>query len=955
MKRNLLLFFFVFLCVNLAKAQTFAYNGINYNITDAANFKVEVGNNISFSGAANIPATAVYNSQNYDVTTIGNSAFISCSGLTSVTIPNTVTAINNNAFLRCSGLTSVTIPNSVTFIGQYAFTFCTGLTSITIPNSVTTMFSSVFGNCSSLTSATIPNSMTSIPNNTFFGCTSLTSVTIPNSVTSIGTDVFYDCSSLSSVSIPSSVASIGTKAFANCTSLRSLFVNRVQPPALPYDVFQGVNINSATLNVPIGSESSYEATPVWTEFNIVGGTPRGCWAELSIGGYHTLAIAQDGTLWAWGDNNFKQLGNNSAVAYQTTPVQISNERNWLFVSAGEHHSLAVKKDGTLWSWGRNNYGQLGNSTTTQQNTPMQIGTDTNWFSVSAGYHHSMAIKADNTLWAWGRNANGQIGNNTTSQQNTPVQVGTDTNWASVKLGRNHTIALKTDGKLYSWGQNSLGQLGQGDTTQRIIPTQVGTETTWKSIQAGEYHNLALKTGTLWSWGDNFAGQLGLGHITRQNSPVQVGTGTDWKFISAGANHSYASKSTGTLFSWGDNYFGQVGNGNFTQQNSPVQVGTATDWYAIFAGHYYGVSLKTNGNFLSWGDNQSGQLGNGNTTPNTTGQNTPGGMNCSGNVLAFDGVDDRVVIQNLGTGVLGDNSANESYTFTIKVKIPSVGATPLISKKTTTPSNQGFSIETDASGVVFFDQAYGGVFRRVQASTPLVANTWYTISATFDYPNKTHKLYLDGNEVATYTDTATPQFVGVTVRLTLGIPEGTLPSEVTTSFKANFAQALNIPLDRLQIQITTNRNNQTQLNVDPSKYLFKYQFNQGIADANNTGIITMQNEVFGSPYVGTLENFALIGSTSNWSYDVTAFETLNTNNFSLTDNIKIYPNPSTGIFTISLEVDADVIVHDLLGKVIYANKVKAGNNTIDISNYQSGMYLLQVETENGSVTKKLLKE
>lgn len=1030
MKQKLLFFFLCCVSILKANAQTFNFNSINYNVTNATAFEVAVTNNQMFIGDANIPATVNYNSNTYTVVSIeslafqgnnnlstvtipnsvisiGSSAFSGCTSLTSVTIPNSVTSIGTSAFLNCSDLNSITIPNSITNISIETFSGCTSLTSITIPNSVTSIGSRAFYDCTGLTSVNIPNSVTSIGSYAFYQCNNLTSVTIPNGITTIEQATFQFCNRLASISIPNSVTTIGNDAFRYCTTITSITIpnsvtsigsyafgsnygvtNVTLPNTItsigdggfaylyslntftvqwqvPLDitsiVFQGTNINNKTLNVPAGISSLYDNAPVWTQFNIVAGpdtTPRGCWAQLSVGGQHTLAIAQDGTLWAWGDNSSGQLGNNIATGNLMNPLQISSNPNWAFVSAGEFYSLAIKKDGTLWAWGNNSYGQLGNGNTVQQNIPVQIGTDTNWIGIYAGYQHSVAKKVNKTVWAWGRNTYGQIGNNTTTDQLTPLQVGTDTNWQSVSLGRTHTVALKNNGQLWSWGRNNYGQLGIGNTTQQLIPVQIGSDTNWKAIEAGDYHTVALKNnGTIYSWGENGSGQLGLGDTTNRNSPTQIGIATDWKSIATGAYHGYAVKSTGTLWAWGDNYFGQVGNGNFTQQNSPVQIGTATDWYSVFSGDYYGVSQKNNGNFLSWGDNQSGQLGNGNTTPNTTGQNTPAGMNCSGNVLAFDGVDDRVVIQNLGTGIIGDNSANESYTFIIKVKIPSVGATPFISKKTTTPTNQGFSIETDASGIVFFDQAYGGVFRRVQASSPLAANTWYTISATFDYPNKTHKLFINDNEVATFTDTATPQFVTTTVKLTLGIPEGTSPSAVTTSFMANFAQALNISLNRLDIIATSARSNQNQaqLDVQPANYLFKYQFNQGIANANNMGITTMQNEVFSSPYVGTLENFALTGSTSNWTNDVTASETLSTNNFAKKDDLLVYPNPSTGVFKISLQEDSSIEIYNLLGKVVYSNKVNAGESTIDISSLQLGLYLLEVKSNKGVAVKKIIKQ
>ena len=178
----------------------------------------------SLSGAINIPETVSYSGKTYSVTSIGDKAFLGCTGLTSVTIPNSVTSIGSYAFYGCSGLTSVTIPNSVTKIGEWAFSGCSRLTSITIPNSVTKIGWAAFNGCSGLTSVTIPNSVTSIGNYAFYNCSGLTSVTIPNSVTKIGNEAFYNCSGLTSLTIPNSVTSIGRSAFSGCTGLTSVTV-----------------------------------------------------------------------------------------------------------------------------------------------------------------------------------------------------------------------------------------------------------------------------------------------------------------------------------------------------------------------------------------------------------------------------------------------------------------------------------------------------------------------------------------------------------------------------------------------------------------------------------------------------------------------------------------------------------------------------------------------------------
>jgi alpha-tubulin suppressor-like RCC1 family protein len=893
---------------------------------------------LAFYNCSGLTSIVIPNS----VTNIGIYAFSQCTSLTSVVLPNIIENIQDYTFSGCSNLTSITIPNSVTSIGSYAFNGCASLTSITIPNSVTSIQKGSFQFCNLLTSIVIPSSVTTIQDDAFRYCTSAISLTIPNSVTSIGNYAFGSCYDLTSIEIPDTVTSIGNGAFAYLYNLNSFTVNWQTPLNVNANVFVGTAINGKTLNVPSGTEYLYDSTPVWTEFNIVL-VPRACWAELSIGSQHSLAIAQDGTLWAWGNQNSGQLGNNSTSGNVLSPTQISNEPNWAFISAGEFYSLAIKKDGTLWAWGDNSSGQLGIGNTTQQNTPVKIGTDTNWIGVYAGYGHSMARKADNSLWSWGNNTSGQLGINSTAVQQTPIQVGVATNWQSVSLGRNHTVALKSNGELWAWGSSTFGQLGTGNSIQQLLPIQIGTDK-WKFIEAGDYHNLAINSdGKLYSWGDNFTGQLGLGDTLERNIPTQVGTDTDWKSIAAGLYNGYATKSTGVLFAWGDNFKGQLGNGNFTIENSPVQVGSATDWHSVIAGNEYAIAQNYSGTFNSWGDNQSGQLGNGATLPNNTGQNTPGVMGCAGNILAFDGVDDRVEITNTGTGFLGDNTANESYTIEMKVKLNSFNSLNILFAKYGILPVSGFIIYTDPSGYLNFGQSYGGVLSIATSSFPLSTGIWYRIVAAFDYASK---IYVNGVLEDTKTETGSPDFNSANSGLGYSFGDG------TGQYDGDFNDFRAWKVARTATEVASYTRNSQQIN-SAADLVAHYKFNQGIANTNNAGLTVLANEVIGGP-VGTLQNFALAGATSNWTQDISANETLSTNNFT-TDDVAIYPNPSTGIFNISLQEDATVEVHDMLGKVIYSNKVKAGNNIIDISYYQSGIYLLNVKTENGSVTKKLIKE
>lgn len=205
--------------------------------------------------------------------------------------------------------------------------------------------------------------------------------------------------------------------------------------------------------------------------------------STSSGSGFTLAIKTDGTLWSWGFNYDGQLGIGFRSNYSLSINKVGALTNWKQASAGHTHSLAVKTDGTLWAWGKNTYSQLGiDGGTVHRSSPVQVGSLTTWKSVSAGGNFTLAIKTDGTLWAWGKNNYGQLGVGDTTNRNTIVQVGTLTNWKSVAAGGNQSAAVKTDGTIWAWGQNSsYGQLGQNDLTNRLSPVQIGSLTNWKSI------------------------------------------------------------------------------------------------------------------------------------------------------------------------------------------------------------------------------------------------------------------------------------------------------------------------------------------------------------------------------------------------------------------------------------------------------------------------------------------
>ena len=310
------------------------------------------------------------------------------------------------------------------------------------------------------------------------------------------------------------------------------------------------------------------------------------WKAITCGFLVGLAVKNDGTMWTWGYNNAGALGTGNLTSY-SSPVQIGALTTWsVNLTCGQAASLAIKTDGTLWGWGYNAQGQLGQGNTTNYSSPVQVGALTTWSKVAMGNqgYHTLAIKTDGTLWSWGMNYQGALGLGNTTYYSSPVQVGALTTWSTVTAGYATTCAIKTDGTMWSWGHNSVGQLGQNNTTAYSSPVQVGALTTWLSVSAGQYHMVAVKTdGTLWTWGYNNNGQLGVGNIATYSSPVQVGALTTWSKIGAGANHCAAIKTDGTLWTWGDNPSGQLGDETTTDRSSPIQVGALTTWLTVASG------------------------------------------------------------------------------------------------------------------------------------------------------------------------------------------------------------------------------------------------------------------------------------------------------------------------------------------------------------------------------------
>lgn len=342
-----------------------------------------------------------------------------------------------------------------------------------------------------------------------------------------------------------------------------------------------------------------------------------CWTEISTGGIHTIGIRDGGTLWSWGRNNSGQLGtgqNSSTI--NLTPKQIGTESNWSKISAGNAHNLAIKTDGTLWAWGRNSDGQIGmGSNASSFNTPQQIGTDTDWAFISAGDEFSLAIKTNGTLWAWGDNFFGQLGDTSTDDRNAPVQIGLATNWSIVSAGTQHALGLKTNGELWAWGTNNTARFSSTLPSFSYVPIQMGTDTDWSKVVAARDHGVALKTnGTFWTWGSNATGQLGDGTTVDKTSPINIASLNGALKIAKGHQHTLVIKNDGTIWSWGGNATGQLGIGTPLMPApsptlSPTQENTLNNtWIYIDSKITHTAAIRSDGSLYTWGANLWGQLG-----------------------------------------------------------------------------------------------------------------------------------------------------------------------------------------------------------------------------------------------------------------------------------------------------------------------------------------------------------
>ncbi len=396
-------------------------------------------------------------------------------------------------------------------------------------------------------------------------------------------------------------------------------------------------------------------------FGLATVVPASADVGVAAGNAHVLVLTDQGTVWGWGADPYGQLGQGLTTSYRLVAVQIPVS-NVIAVAAGDYSSYALTSDGHVWAWGQNTYGQLGNGSNQQSTTPVQVSNLSGVVAIAAGASFALALKDDGTVWAWGDGSAGQIGDGFNAQRTAPVAVNAlGSTVIAIDATGGHAHAVKSDGTVWSWGANSYYQLGDGSSTGRNTPVRtidsasamVGAT----RVSGGMWNAFAL-TGTvgLWGWGYNLYWQLADGTNTSRSRPVPS-TFIGAVDVQGGSLHSVARKSDGSVWTWGINSNGQLGDGTTTLRATPAQV-AGVEAAAIASGGDFVVAVSADGRVWSWGNNNSGQLGDGTRT----------------NRLSPVQISDAGFAWRVATPALSYASGTYNYSLSVTVTCATAGAT-----------------------------------------------------------------------------------------------------------------------------------------------------------------------------------------------------------------------------------------------------------------------------------------
>lgn len=319
--------------------------------------------------------------------------------------------------------------------------------------------------------------------------------------------------------------------------------------------------------------------------SVIGGIND--WCDVAVSDISGVAIRKNGTLWAWGNGGSGQLGSGVTTATLSPVSVVGGFTDWCNISAEGRSTTAVRSNGSLWVWGFNNFGQLGDGTTVAKSSPISvIGGFADWYKISMGVCTSLGLRSNGTIWSWGLNNCGQLGNNTTVNVSSPVSVvGGFNDWCQISTGKTHSTGVRSNGTAWAWGENFRGQLGSNTNIAASSPVSVtGNFNDWTQVVAGCLHTMGLRAnGTAWGWGYARFGKLGNGTTTPNlSSPVSViGGFTDWCHISTGQEQTFIVRTNGTAWASGHNGVGTLGDGTTLHRSSPVSiVGGFNTWQKI---------------------------------------------------------------------------------------------------------------------------------------------------------------------------------------------------------------------------------------------------------------------------------------------------------------------------------------------------------------------------------------
>jgi len=685
---------------------------------------------------------------------------------------------------------------------------------------------------------------------------------------------------------------------------------------------------------------------------------------VTAGHNHSLALKNDGSVWAWGSNQMYALGDGT-LADRSVPVRVKGPgsvgflTNIIAIGGGGAHSLALKDDGTVWAWGDNSRGRLGNGTAVNySSTPVQVvGVDGVGFlngivAIAAGAAHNLALKNDGSIYAWGVNFDGRLGNDTShfdanptpQQVKGPGGVGILTDIVAIDAGASHSIAVKSNGTVYAWGANTFGALGDGTTDTRRAPVQVQGPDGIDSLSnivavavGGNAFSLALKDdGTVFGWGFNVVGQLGNGTTNPTNTtPSEVVGLSGVVAIAAGrGNFSLALKSDSTLYVWGSNYMGQLGDGTTIDKLTPMAIDSSVIGIGS-AGLGHTIILKEDSTVCTVGNNVYGQLGDATTASKynyVCSDSTPTAgavsitlthVSCAngndGVVSWSDGVNSGT-IYNLEAGTytleFSDSSGTVTY-YDITIEEPPILVTTIeeISSVSCAGGTDG-EVETFPSG-----------------GTPPYSYIWNTPDA---HTTSSASQLATGIYTVTVSDANGCQ--------TMNIVSVTEPAELITSV--------------ISLNGTTKDDCNGSASIAGSggvaPYSYLWNDPQNHTGTTATGLC---KDVYSASVIDSNGCIAIVYIVINEVEGTGIYA-----NYGITETT-LYPNPNMGQFTIAIQSTTngyesmDLKIFNVMGVMVHHEviNIELGyiQQNIDLSDNEPGIYLIRLTGNSTVINKQLI--